>query len=368
MRIALLQPAYWPEVRRGTERVVHDLGTQLADRGHDVTLITSHPAPPSVALEDGITVARARRPRPRRPLRHYEDHLDSTPGMVWRLLRGRYDLAHAFQPAYAWAAVQARRLGGPPVVFSFHGIPERRYLVGRRYRLEMLKTTIGGVASTTVLSEAAAGPFRRYLLVDPVVLPGGVFCDEFAVEAPKAGAPTVVCAASLGDPRKRADLLFSAFQALRERRPDARLLLVRTPDPHLSPLEVTPPRGAEWVEAERTEDLARAYASAWASVLPGTGEAFGLVMVESLAAGTPVVAARAGACPEIVHGDRIGRLFEPGDEGGLEQAMDRVLDLGQPTEIAEACRERASEFDWRRVIGGYERLYESVLGGRGAAA
>lgn len=362
MRIALLHPSYWPEVRRGSERLVHDLGSTLAARGHDVTLITSHRGPASEELEDGFRVVRCHRPPRIRQLRHYEDHVDSIPWMTWRLLLGRYELAHAFHPAYAWAAVKARRAGGPPVVFSFHGIPERRYLVQRRYRLEMLKSTIAAAAATTVLSEAAARVFRRYLLADPTVLSGGVLAEEFAAPGPRAEDPTVLCAASLGDPRKRADLLFAAFDRLRERRPDARLGLVRTPDPAMSPLEVTPPGGAEWIDADRTEDLARAYAGAWASVLPGEGEAFGLVLLESLAAGTPVVAARAGGCPEIVSDDGIGRLFEPGDESDLARALDDALELGSAAaETADACRARAREFDWARVAGEYEAVYESAL-------
>jgi hypothetical protein len=45
VRIALLHPTYWPEVRRGSERLAHDLATALANRGHEVTLLTSHDAP-----------------------------------------------------------------------------------------------------------------------------------------------------------------------------------------------------------------------------------------------------------------------------------------------------------------------------------
>jgi phosphatidylinositol alpha-mannosyltransferase len=368
MRIALVQPSYWPEVRRGTERVVHDLGALLAGRGHDVTLITSHPGPGTLAIEDGIRVIRTHRPPRPAPLRWYEDHLESTPAMVRQILRGHYDLAHAFVPSYAWAAVKARRLGGPQTIFSFHGIPERRYLIARRYRIEMLAAIVAEGAATTVLSRAAAAVFRRYLLVDPMVLPGGVVCADFAVQQARAERPTLICSASLGDPRKGAELLLSAFESLRQRRQDARLVLVRTPDPIMSPIEVRAPEGAEWVDANDTAKLARAYAEAWASVLTATGEAFGLVLVESMAAGTPVVAPRSGGCPEIVADDRVGRLYEPGDEADLVRAMEEALELGREEGTADACRARAAEYDWERVIEGYEHLYGSVVRGDVEAA
>lgn len=361
MRIALLQPSYWPEVRRGTERVVHDLGTRLAQRGHDVTLITSHAGPGTLAIEDGIKVVRTRRPPRPAALRWYEDHIESTPVMLRELLRGNYDLAHAFVPSYAWAAVKARRIGGPETIFSFHGIPERRYLIARRYRIEMLETILAEAAATTVLSQAAAAMFRRYLLVEPVVLPGGVVSADFTAQEARASRPTLICSASLGDPRKGAELLFAGFESLRRRRGDARLVLVRTPDPIMSRTEVSAPEGAEWIDANETAELARAYSQAWASVLTATGEAFGLVLIESMAAGTPVVAPRSGGCPEIVSDERVGRLYAPGDEADLLRAMEEALDLGREERTPEACRARAAEYDWELVIEGYEDLYGSVV-------
>ncbi len=361
MRVALLHPTYWPEVRRGSERLIHDLAVSLAGSGDEPVIVTSHPGATTRTIEDGVEVIRARRlPQPRR-LEFYEHHLESVPNVIWRLLRERFELAHAFYPSDGWAAVKARRLGGPPVIFSFHGIPAREHLVQRRGRIAMIKAATAEAAATTVLSDAAADAFRRYLLVRPQVLPGGVIVGDFEVSAERAAEPTLFCAASLGDPRKRAGTLFAAFRALRERRPEARLLVARSRDPVMSPEAVTLPEGGEWVEVDRTADLARAYASAWASVLPADDEAFGLVLVEALAAGTPVVAARSGACPEIVDDEAIGRLFESGDELGLAAALEEGLELGLRPETADACRRRAADFDWSRVLTRYRELYESVL-------
>ena len=114
------------------------------------------------------------------------------------------------------------------------------------------------------------------------------------------------------------------------------------------------------IEANSTESIARAYATAWATVLPGFGEAFGLVLIESLASGTPVVTARTGGPPEIVNGDRIGRLFEPGDAVGLAHALEETLELSHEPDVTAACRKRAAEFDWARVVEEYEGVYESV--------
>ena len=92
-------------------------------------------------------------------------------------------------------------------------------------------------------------------------------------------------------------------------------------------------------------------------MLPADDEAFGLVLVESLAAGTPVVAARSGACPDIVDDPRVGRLFEPGDAADLARAIGEALELAADAETAAACREHARRWDWSRVVERYEELY-----------
>jgi glycosyltransferase involved in cell wall biosynthesis len=367
VRIALSHPTYWPEVRRGSERLIHDLASELAARGHEVTLLTSHRGPSTSGAEDGFRVLRSRRlPQPPTFGLH-EDFLGNVHNVASRLIRGSYDLVHAFHLTDAWTGIQAQRLGGPPVVFSFHGMPTRHHLVARRYRLEMLQAVTARAAACCVLSEAAAELFRRYLLRDPRVLPGGVRTRDFSVEVERSPEPTLVCAASIGDPRKRGAMLLEAFAALRERIPAARLEVIRTPDPLLSPFSLSLPEGARWIEVRSTEELASAYARAWASVLTSLDEPFGLVLVESLAAGTPVVAADSGASSEIVTDDRIGRLFEAEDGGDLVRALGEALELGSDGATASGCRERALEFDWSRVVERYEATYAAARATKAAA-
>ena len=362
MRIAQLNPTYWPEVMRGTERLVHDLGSRLAADGHEVSVLTTHRGPRVVAVEDGLRIVRRRRPPELSPLRWYEYHVASVPGAVRELLTGGFDLAHVHFPSDAWAAALARRMGGPAYVFTLHGIPTREYLVARRYRLEMLERAVAAASACTVGSEAAARPFRDYLLREPLVIHPGIAGAQFALERPREPEPTLICAASLGDPRKRAGLLFEAFERLRRSRPKLRLRAFESRDPVMSRAIQAPPAGVELLPAESDpRELARLYASSWASVLPAVEEAFGLVLTESLAAGTPIVADRSGAGPEILAGDeRIGRLFDRDDATDLARALDEALDLGADPETAARCRGRAALFDWSLLVPRWEELYETV--------
>lgn len=352
MRVALLHPTYWPEVRRGAERLVHDLASWLAQAGHDVTILTTHRARTSTVEEDGVRVVRMwRAPDALFERRAYEHYLGTAPAQMWGLSRQRFDVAQAFFPVSGWAALRARELGGPPVVYSNMGIPTRKYLVSRRYRLPMHAELARAATTCTVLSEAAAEPFRRYLQRDPEVVPPGVATEDFAVEATRAEQPTIVYSGSPADPRKRLHLLIDAFDVLRRHRPDARLQLAGKREPRF---EAALPDGVEWVEGDDTADLARTLAAAHVAVLPSIGEAFGLVLAEALAAGTPVVATDAGASGEIVT-PAVGRLFQPDDRDSLVEALDQALELNG---AREHYREHARQWDWTQVGPRYEALLE----------
>lgn len=360
MRIALVHPTYWPEVRRGSERLIHDLAGTLVARGHEVTLLTTHPGRRAFEREGGLLVDRARRLPQRGPLRWYEHHVTAATPALARLVRGRFDVAHAMFTVDAWAAVYARRFGGPPVVASVHGILDRAWLVKRRYRLEMLQAAARRAEVVSVLSTAAAEPYERYLGRRPEILPGGIALDEFEPGGDRDRHPTLVCAASLGDPRKRGQLLLDAFARLRTRRPDARLLLTTVADPLGGRLPALTP-GAEWIPADSSAAVLAAYRRAWASVLPSVDEAFGLVLLESMAVGRPVAAARSGAAPELVADERVGALFEPDDPADLAAAMDRVLALAGSKKTAAACRAAAEPWAWDAVVGRYEAAYRRAL-------
>ena len=227
----------------------------------------------------------------------------------------------------------------------------------------MLGDAAAAAAAVSALSEAAALPLRRYAIADPVILPGGVIAAHYAGDVQRPRVPTILCPASLDDPRKRGALLAEGFARLRAGLPAARLRLAGGRDPRQrEPVSAAFGDGVERVEVEGTAALAGEYRAATATVLPSDHEAFGLVLVESLAAGTPVVAARSGGCPEIVTDERVGRLFEPGDPRDLARALAEAIDLAADPACAAACREHAAAWDWDAVAGRYEAVYAAAAG------
>ena len=106
--------------------------------------------------------------------------------------------------------------------------------------------------------------------------------------------------------------------------------------------------------------IADDYAAAWATCLPTLTDSFGLVVVESLACGTPVVVGPEGAPREVVDAT-IGVVSPSLDAGPLATALEAALDLAHRDGIVDACRSVARRFDWDDAIGPLlEDLYAST--------
>ena len=351
MRVALLHPTYWPEVRRGSERFARELASGLLAHGHQPRLVTSHPGPTTRVVEDGLPVTRHRRPPRGRLLRRgFEPWLTHLPATWLDLRRGDDHVAHALYPTDGVAALRA----GRPLVLSAMGMADRAWVAGARWRPELVTEAMRGAGAVVALSAAARDALWRWLGVEARVIAPGV---DLAAFSPDPGAraehPTILCAADARAPRKRVGLLVEAFARVRRERPTARLVL-SAPAPFSAP-------GIEVRTLDEPHVLARANREAWVSALPSTGEAFGLVLLEALACGTPVVAARDGALPEVVGGDDVGRLFAGEDPAALARALLEALELAGNPATAAACRSYAGRFTWEATTKAYLTVYEEVI-------
>jgi phosphatidyl-myo-inositol alpha-mannosyltransferase len=358
-RIALLHPFHWSEVHRGTERLLSQLAAGLVADGYAPALITTHRGPRSRTREDGLEVIRNRRPPRLLPAdrRHQLSHIPFTRRA---LRRGRYDLAHAFHPSDALAATAWGRRSGRPALFTAPASPPGDAGKLRAATLRRLFERIQMVAAT---SEAAAAEIRlRFPAATVRVVYPGTDLGYFTPGGERAADPTILCAAAIEEPRKRVELVVRAHSLLRKSLPEARLLLCDPYPGRTLPAWADAP-GVEVRPIHSDDDLLRTYREAWVSVLAATREPFGMVLVESLACGTPVVGAREGGITEIIRAEgEIGAKFDGGAEELAERLGEWLLRPPEPA-LAERCRLHAGEFSAQRSVAAYEALYEELLSG-----
>ncbi len=362
MRIALSSVYGWPDVRRGGERYLHELAAALVRAGHDVRVLTTGRRPGHDRVL-GVPVRRV--PRRRLAPRRFGDLADQAAFGLQSLPRlgmARADVWHATSTAdAAAAALTGRARRGLATVFTDHGFPAAASR-GRRADASLHRYVVDHVGAYVCVSEAAGGYLRRDFGRDPVVVPPGVRLADYRPAAARSPVPALLYAGSLDTGRKNLPLLLDATARLRRRHPALQLWLLGPGDPSAT-LAAAPPAARDAVTRCRLAgpgELVDAYAQAWATVLPARAESFGMVVIESLASGTPAVVLADGGGPTEIVDDTVGSAA-PATADGLAAAIERALDLAGTPDTAAACRAVAARYDWdTAIVPRLEQVYASA--------
>ncbi|WP_026911904.1 glycosyltransferase family 4 protein [Patulibacter minatonensis] len=356
LRPTLLNPVFWPEVRRGSERAVRSLADGLVAAGHRAQLVTSHPGRrPTFEREDGLDVTRLPRVTSRRLWRTIADDHAAHHALALPLLAADPgDVLHAFYPTDATLAVRAAtahhalgvvrpagrdRRARVPVVVSVMGPPDRAWAVAVRGRLEGLVDAARAADVVTTLSRFAQQRVWRTFAVRSEIVPPPVDLDAFTVDptADRHEEPTILFASDPASGAKRIELLLGALPIVRRSRPGTRLLVNRPADPALA-RDLAAVDGVTLVDLDDRPALVDAYRRAWATALPSENEAFGLVVAESLACGTPAVAFAGEGPAEIVTSDDVGRIAPEPTAEALATALLGALELADDDGVRDRCR------------------------------
>ncbi|HLE96942.1 MAG TPA: glycosyltransferase family 4 protein [Candidatus Thermoplasmatota archaeon] len=377
MRILHVSPRY-PPAHGGTENHVRAIARELAARGHVVTVATSSTAGRVGEEQDGdVRVVRfaARRFK--------GDYLFPPwlpmPGLGDFLRRTEADVLHAH--AYRFSAVEeaARARRGRPFVVTAHGFypPENPLVAASRFvydrtsggRAMRAADRVVAVTAHEVGEYARLGVPRDRVRTVPNGLPEAELSDVRPKEEAKAklgiDGDLVLFLGRLGHDKGLRTLL-AAGRRILDRRPGARIAVVGPDGGTRAGLE----RLARALRLERSLLLPGAVADPglWFSacdvfVLPSRYEAFGIVLLEAMARGRPVVASAVGGIPFVVEDGRTGTLVPHGDAEALAAATLRYL--GDP-DLArrhgeEGRRVVAERFTWPRVVDQLEKLYAEIV-------
>jgi phosphatidylinositol alpha-mannosyltransferase len=364
VRVALVCPYAWDDPG-GVQTHVRELGRRLLDRGHEVVAL----APVRERVEEPWVRA-VGRPVPVRYNRSSAP-IDPRP---WSYPPVRHALAafgpevvHAHEPLTPSTSLWATLAGAGPVVGTFHSGAERSRLFD--LAAPVLRRVADRISVRVAVSRAAArfagsrigGLFR--------IVPNGVDVTRFATADPAdLGPGTKALFVGRLDERKGFRVAVEAFGRLAVDRPDLHLV-VAGDGPERSVLASLPAELRERVRMLGTVPNAELHPIEAACDLylgPAIGgESFGVVLIEAMAAGLPVVASDIPGYDEVVTDGKEGRLVPPGDPAALAAAAEAVLDDPRyARRLGAAGRDRAKAFDWPVVVAQLEALYAEAVSDR----
>ena len=391
MKVALVSTRY-PPGPGGVERHVAELAPRLAARGHRVDVYTSdlyrefpwQRLPATVPREAPTAFGAVHR------LRVWslpgELHYPFFRGLTAALARDRPDLVHAhtYGTNQVSVARRHRRRFGTPFVLTAHFHPiwsieggwtrhRLRAFYDRRIAGGVVKEAAAVVVQTREeerLLRSLRLPLPRVLIVPPgysplpAPVPGsGRFSDRFHLSG-----PFVLFVGRLAS-NKGLRTLVEAFAPLAHDDPTAQLVLVGEDGGARAAVEArVRSLGLErrvhlLGHLEDEQLLAAAYREARLSVLPSDYEAFGLVLLESLAQGTPVVASRVGGIPEVVEEGRAGLLVRPGSVPELAEALRKLwTDPDLARQLGDYGRDTVvPRFTWEALADRLDALYRELV-------
>ena len=266
------------------------------------------------------------------------------------------DLVHLHEPAVPGPTLSTLIGFHGPMIGTFHAAGNLAHMWTR----PALRAQVARLSMRVVVSEHALETARaNWAEADYVVLWNGIEVERFASAVPTPTTRPAAFFVGRHEPRKGLAVLIDAWQQLAR---DA-VLWVGGSGPQTDELRAVSGPNVEWLgaitDAERDARLRGATVLCAPSV---GGESFGVVLLEGMAAGTPVVASAIEGYRNVARADIDALLVPPGDAAALRRALQSVFDSrGLRDRLIEAGRGRADEFSMARLAGRYLELYERVL-------
>ena len=397
MRIGIVCPYLW-DIPGGVQSHVRDLAVTLIGLGHRVSVLApgdeDSPNLPDYVVAAGKTVSI---PYNGSVARLQFGLVSATRVRRW-LRQGEFDVVHVHEPAPPSLSLLTVLLADVPLVATFHAASTRSRF------LAMFDSVVQAVLER-LSGRIAVSPAARKLIVehlggDAVVIPNGVSVAHYA-QAPAlpgyprepSGGGTIGFIGRYDEPRKGMTVLLAAMQQLVRSRPGVRLLIAGRGEQQdfLDELPRSLQGAVVMLGMLSEADKASMLRSVDVYVAPNTGgESFGIILLEAMAAGTPIVASDLQAFRRVLEDGqrnlaagteesgehdrsgsalagnweqvRAGLLFPTGDADALTAALATVLDDERlRRQLAAAGSELVRTYDWGVVASQVLRVYEIAI-------
>lgn len=370
MRIGIVCPYSW-DVPGGVQFHIRDLAEHLIKLGHKVSVLA--PADDETPLQPYVVSAGRAVPVPYNGsvARLNFGFLSAARVRRW-LHDGSFDVIHIHEPASPSLGLLACWAAQGPIVATFHTSNPRSRAMIAAYPI--LQPALEKISARVAVSEYARRTLVEHLGGDAVVIPNGVDVDFFAEAEPRAEwqGRTIGFIGRIDEPRKGLPVLMRALPEILAAVPDARLLVAGRGDEKEAVAGLPPETRArvEFLGMVSDEDKARLLRSVDLYIAPNTGgESFGIILVEAMSAGAPVLASDLDAFAQVLDQGEAGELFANEDAEALAASAIRLL--GDPERLAE-LRGRGTRhvrrFDWSTVGADILAVYETVTDGAASVA
>jgi phosphatidylinositol alpha-mannosyltransferase len=367
MRIGVVCPYAW-DIPGGVQNHVRDLAEHLIRLGHEVSVLA--PADDEDKLPDYVVHAGRAMPVPYNGSVARVNFGFLSAARVRRWLHdGDFDVLHVHEPSSPSLSILACWAASGPVVATFHTANPRSRAMTVAYPI--LQPTLEKISARIAVSEYARRTLVEHLGGDAVVIPNGVDVDFFARAEPKpewttqpGQGGTLAFIGRIDESRKGLPTLLEAFPMIAESRPGVRLLVAGRGDAK-DAADQLPSRVRDQVEflgMVTDEDKARLLRSADVYVAPNLGgESFGIILVEAMSAGAPVLASDLDAFNLVLEGGAAGRTFPTGDAPALAKAaIDLLGDATERDRLRHAASAVVRRYDWSVVAADLLAVYEMV--------
>lgn len=374
MRIGIVCPYSW-DVPGGVQFHIRDLAEHLIRLGHHVSVLA--PADDDTPLPPYVVSAGRAVPVPYNGsvARLSFGFLSAARVRRW-LHDGTFDVVHIHEPASPSLGLLTCWAAQGPIVATFHtSTPRSRAMIAA---YPILQPALEKISARIAVSEYARRTLVEHLGGDAVTIPNGVDVDFFAkAEAnpdwqAKGDDRTIGFIGRIDEPRKGLPVLMKALPKILAERPGTRLLVAGRGDEEeaVASLPKEMRSQVEFLGMVSDEDKARLLRSVDVYVAPNTGgESFGIILVEALSAGAPVLASDLDAFAQVLDQGAAGELFANEDADALADAAVRLLgDPGRRAELSERGSAHVRRFDWSTVGADILSVYETVTDGTAAVA
>ena len=380
LKLALVSPYDFAYPGGVTEHVTH-LAQRFAALGHEVHIVapsSDDESEPTLAVDATIhRIGRVVSIPANGSVARITLSLRSYLQAKQLLQAEQFDLIHLHEPMMPALPLTVLRHSNSVNVGTFHAFRNTplTYFYGKPILRPFFRKLHGHIA----VSGAARDFVGEYFPADYRIIPNGIDFPRLYNRPPSPplfadDRPTVLFVGRL-EKRKGLKFLLRAWPSVLARHPDARLVVVGRGRPlegykRFAARQGWSPDDVVFAGYVATEDLPRYYQSADIFCAPNTGqESFGIVLLEAMAAGAPIVASDIPGYRDVVSNGVEGLLVERQNPGAIADAVCRLLASPELRALMRrAGQAKAQDYDWPRVASQILDYYKEVLDRRVVAA